>query len=182
MSGRIRLKGRFLRDQKGVAALEFALVMPILLALYLGLVASAQAMSTYRKLSDATVEAANISSQYTAMSKGDPTLILAATSQIMAPISATPLSGVLSLVQTDANNNATVTWSCAYNGGTPLNAAANIPLAAAVRQPNTSYFIVQMNCQFKPFVDQGAFPSTAMSSQAISLPRLSQSVPLTGGC
>lgn len=165
-----------------MAALEFALVMPILLGLYLGLIASSQAMSTYRKLTDATVEAANVASQYTTMSTGDPSLILGATSQIMTPLSTTPLSGVLSLISTDANNNATVTWSCGYNGGTALTANASFAMNSNVKQPNTSYFVVQMSYAYTPIVGGGIFPSTTMNSQSISLPRLSQTVPLTGTC
>jgi len=177
-----RIKFNIIENQMGVAALEFALVMPILLALYLGLVASSQAMSTYRKLTDATVEAANVASQYTTMSNGDPSLILGATSQIMTPLSTTPLSGVLSLVSTDANNDATVKWSCGYNGGKPLTANTSFALNSNVKQPNTSYFVVQMSYDYKPIAGQGIFPSTTMNSQSISLPRLSQTVPLTGTC
>ncbi len=177
---RIILRG--LGDEKGIAALEFAMIFPILMGLYLGIVATSQALGTYRKLTDATVEAANVASQYAAMQPGDPALILGAASQIMTPISTAPFGGVMSLVTTNAAKTAKVTWSCAYNGATPLAQNATFPLPANMAQANTAYLVVQTAYAFSPSFGAAQFPATTMSDQAIILPRLSTTVPLSGGC
>ena len=53
----------FLRARGGATAVEFALLLPFLLLLYLGGFELTQALSTYRKLTDTTAELASIVSQ-----------------------------------------------------------------------------------------------------------------------
>lgn len=172
-----RLAGRALRDGRGVAAIEFALVTPLLLFVGLGGYALTDACSTYRKLTDTTVEAANVAAQYTTMQAADAQSVMAATAQIMTPYPTANLSAVLSVITTDVNSKATVLWSQAYQGGTALNKNTTFALPANLAQPNTSYVVVQANYKFVPLTGSGLAASIPMQDQLIILPRQSPSIP-----
>ena len=83
------------RDKRGVAAVEFALIVPIVIVVYALGFELAQASTVYRKLTDTTVQLANVTSQYTAVADTDVNNIFGASSQIMVPYSTTPLTIVL---------------------------------------------------------------------------------------
>jgi len=180
---RARLSGcliAFARARSGVAAIEFALLLPFLLALYLGGFEITQALSTYRKLTDTTTEIANIVSQYAVMSSTDVASVFAASSQIMTPASATNLKIVLSEVSTDANSNPTVTWSQAYNGASALQANSQVSLPAGLAMANTSYILVQTTYQYTPVIGAAFVRPISLHNQIYMLPRRSSSIAYTG--
>ena len=76
---------RLRRDTRGVAAVEFALVVPMVIVVYALGFELAQASTVYRKLTDTTVQLANVTSQYTTVAAPDCTNIFNASSQIMSP-------------------------------------------------------------------------------------------------
>lgn len=180
---RARFRGcliAFARARRGVAAVEFALLLPFLLALYLGGYEITQALSLYRKLTDTTTEIANIVSQYAIMSSSDVNSVFAASTQIMMPASATNLKIVLSEVSTDASSNPTVTWSQAYNGASALQASSKVTLPAGLAMANTSYILVQTTYQFTPVIGAAFVPPISLHNQIYMLPRRSNSITYTG--
>ena len=74
---------RLRRDTRGVAAVEFALVVPIVIVVYALGFELAQASTVYRKLTDTTVQLANVTSQYTTTACPDLTNIFGASKQVM---------------------------------------------------------------------------------------------------
>jgi Flp pilus assembly protein TadG len=182
MSARARLRGLARRwlDERGVAAVEFAFTVPVLLIVYLGGFELSQAMATYRKVSDTTVELANVAAQYTTMSQLDVTSVMNASAQIMAPYSTSSLTIVLSEITTDANNQATVTWSRPYNGATALTPGAQITLPAGLSSPSTSYILVQTTYRYTPIAGSQFLGPVPMTDQIYMLPRASSSIPYTG--
>jgi Flp pilus assembly protein TadG len=168
------------RDDRGVAAVEFAFIAPVLLVLYLGGFELSQAMATYRKVSDTTVELANVAAQYTTMSAADVSSVMNASSQIMAPYATSNLTIVLSEVTTDANNQAKVTWSQPYNGATALTAGSSITLPTGLSSPSTNYILVQTTYLYTPVIGSRFLSPVPMRDQIYMLPRASASIPYTG--
>ncbi len=173
----LRLIRRWTCDRRGVAAVEFALVLPALLALYLGGYEAEQCVSINRKLDLTTSELGNVVSQYTSMQTTDVSTVFNASAQIMAPYSTSNLTIVLSEVQTDTNSNATVTWSQAYGGATALTKQAKVVMPAGLAQPSTTYMLVQTAYAYSPTVGAGFFPKVPLASQLYILPRASASIP-----
>ena len=165
------------RREDGVAALEFALVLPGLLVIGLGGFAVTEAISTYRKLTDATVETANVAAQYVSMQASDAQAVMSATSQIMTPFPTTALQEVMSLVSTDILGNATVVWSQGYQGGVALPKSSKVTLPTAMAQPNTTYVLVHTTYLYVPVAGSSVIPSVPLSDQIIMLPRASASIP-----
>jgi Flp pilus assembly protein TadG len=167
-------------DRRGLAAIEFALILPMLLILYLGGYQVTQAISAYRKLSDTTVEIANITAQYQTMSAVDMSTVMNATSQIMAPFSTQSLQVVVSEIGTDANNKATVQWSVGYQGGTALTKGATVTLPTGMSSKSTCYILAQTKFTWTSVISFGSFQSVPMSDQIYMIPRQSAQILYTG--
>lgn len=168
------------RCREGVAAVEFALVLPFLLLFYLAGYEATQAASTYRKVTDTTAEIANIVSQYAAMSSSDVTGVFSASAQIMAPRRTSPLSIVLSAVSTDAKNKATVAWSRSYNGASALAVGSLVTMPAGLSVANTSYILVQTTYLYTPTIGPEFVKPIPMHSAIFMLPRRSTTITFTG--
>jgi Flp pilus assembly protein TadG len=174
-----RLHG-LLDDVKGVAAVEFALILPIVLMLFLGGMELSNAAATHRKLTDTTIELANVVSQYTTMAPPDVSSVFNASAQIMAPYPTSQLSIVLSEVTTNSSNVPRVTWSQAYNGATPLAVGATVTMPSGLPQPSTSYMLVQTTYAYSPTFGSGYVSAIPMSDSIYILPRQSATITYTG--
>ncbi|NDU79348.1 pilus assembly protein, partial [Actinomadura sp. DSM 109109] len=62
---------RLFRDERGIALVEFALSVPLLLLMFIGSYQLTDAISAYRKVTTATRAIADLSSQYTTVSNSD---------------------------------------------------------------------------------------------------------------
>jgi Flp pilus assembly protein TadG len=168
------------RARSGATAVEFALLLPFLLTLYLGGFELTRGLSTYRKLTDTTTEIGSIVSQYPTLSAANLASIFGASTQIMQPYSAANLKIVLSEVSTDASGNPTVTWSQGYNGGAPLVVGSAVSMPPGLALPSTSYVLVQTSYIYSPTIGAAFVPSIPLSDSIYMLPRQSSSIAYTG--
>ena len=116
LAGALRCIARLARDRRGVSAIEFAMIAPVLILLYVGTVELGTALTVYRRTSQVAATAADLTAQVKTVTKSDIADIEAASSSILTPYSTTPLKIVLSSVVADRNNNGKVEWSCASSG------------------------------------------------------------------
>jgi Flp pilus assembly protein TadG len=171
---------RLRRDTRGVAAVEFALVVPIVIVVYALGFELAQASTVYRKLTDTTVQLANVTSQYTTTACPDLTNIFGASTQVMSPYDPSPLTIVLSQVKTDASSNPTVSWSVPYPSTvTPLTTGAAVVMPAGMASPNSHYILVQTTYTYTPVIGGAFMANLPMSNQVFMIPRESPSIPCT---
>ena len=122
-----RLYRRFAASTRGVAAIEFAMVLPVLAGLFLTTFDGGRALAVYMKVRAATYALDAIANQYTVtdpIQATDMTNIVGATSAVLAPYSGSPLVVTLSQIAVNSSSNATVAWSYSLNGTalTPGNA------------------------------------------------------------
>src|SRR3990172_7279898 len=129
----------FTGDRTGVSAVEFALLLPLMLSLYLGAVELGGALTIERKVTHVTSSLADLVTQSRTISNNDMDNILDAAASVITPYDNGLLSIKVSGVSIDSEGTARVAWSDARND-TPLAVNAVITLPQAVRQPNT--FIV----------------------------------------
>jgi Flp pilus assembly protein TadG len=174
---------RWRADATGAAAVEFALIVPVLLVLYLAGYEVSQVVSTYRKVCDTTAQLANIVTQETAVTKASLTTYMDATSQIMAPYPTANLKVVVSQINVNYTTNAaTVGWSEAYQGGTANTAGATWSLPAklinAGNTTNYSYILVQSSYTYTPQIGAAFMAkSYPMSNQLYMAPRQVATIP-----
>src|SRR5664279_4071699 len=109
---------RFGRNRRGVSAVEFAFIAPVMIGLYLGCVEISDGVAADRKVSLVAGALANLTAQVNpaTISTADMTNILNASSAIIAPYSAGNLKMTVSCLSIDASKNVTVKWSVTKNG------------------------------------------------------------------
>jgi len=171
-----RLQG-FGRARRGTATVEFALVMPMLLVVYLGGIAASQAVSTWRKVCDTTSQVTNVIDQFTSAQASDVQGVMTAAAQIMYPFSTSSLKEVITEVSVNSSGSATVTWSQAYNGGVALAKGAAVTLPSSLAQPNATVMWVQASYAYTPVAGITFFPTVTMNQQLYGIPRSSSSIP-----
>ena len=76
-----RLRG----DQDGVSSVEFAMLLPLMLTLYLGAVEISQAVGIDRKVTLTSRTLADLTSQVSSLSSSDMSNVLNASSAVIAP-------------------------------------------------------------------------------------------------
>ena len=173
------LARRVIRQDGGVALIEFALSLPVLMLLYLGGYQLCDALSCKRKVTITTRAGADLTSQFTTVAPSDLTGVMGDSAQIMTPYSASRASIQVSQLYTDSNGNTTVSWSMAQNAQ-PLATNSVYTLPALIKT-NSSYIIVaKVVYAYKPAVSFGLVPNLTFGDTIYMNPRNSNSVTCNG--
>jgi Flp pilus assembly protein TadG len=101
-----------LRDQNGIAATEFAVIVPIMLVMFFGTVEISSGVAVNRKVTLVARTVSDLTSQ-SAAAVDDNFLqnVFTASIAITAPYSATPTQATVSEIYIDSNNVAKIQWS-----------------------------------------------------------------------
>jgi Flp pilus assembly protein TadG len=169
----LRLRG----DQSGVSAVEFAMLLPLMITLYLGTVEISQAVGVDRKVTLTTRTVADLASQVTTINNTDMTNLLNASSSVIIPYDTTKgqLKVTVSEVDIDANGTAKVAWSDTL-GGTARTKGATVTLPAALNVANTSLIWGEVSYTYTPTIGYVVTGSLNLSDQIYMRPRLSNTV------
>lgn len=124
-----QLMKRFQRETSGAAAVEFALLLPVLLFLYLSVVELCQAFMVQRRVSHATSQIADIVAQSDRVNKSTLNGFFDVANMIITPFSSAPLQIKVTSVGTDNQGRAVVKWSHA-RGMTPDVKNSRVPAEA----------------------------------------------------
>lgn len=174
-SGRL---SKLARDQRGVSAVEFALLLPLMVTLYLGTVEISQGISADRKVTLTTRTVADLISQVSTINNAGMTDILNASSSVMSPYSTNGLKVTVTSVNIDANSKATVTWSDSLNG-TPRSVGSTVTLPTALVVPNSSVIWSEVQYLYKPTVGYIITGTLTLKDQLYMAPRISTTVSRT---
>jgi Flp pilus assembly protein TadG len=170
MTGREAARAPFLADERAISAVEFALILPIALMLYLGLVVLALGQRASQKidlvahsLSDLAAQQLTGGSASGQAGMTETTIqgIFSAATTLMAPYSATGLQMTISEVTISADASqpggykASVNWSIAKNAG-------------ALR-PCTIGGVAKLNAADTRPVDPNSMPTSYTAAKTVSL-------------
>lgn len=164
---------RFTRDRRGVSAVEFAFIAPVMIGLYLGCVEISDGVAADRKVSLVVDALANLSSQVTTISTANMTDILNASSSIIAPYSAANLKATLSCLKIDQNGNVTVAWSAATPNGTARAAGSSVTIPGALAIPSSSLLFSEASYAYTPAVGYTISGTLTLSDKMYMAPRIS---------
>lgn len=179
---------RALSDWRGVSAIEFALLAPVLIILYVASTELGNALTISRRTSAVASTAADLASQVKSVSNADLADITSAASSILTPYPTAPLKIVLTSVVADDKNTTKVDWSYATNGGGPRAKGSAVTLPVGLTQANSSVIMAEVTYAFTPltnlnlnFGDRGSFTmgSFTMSRTFYTRPRKSLTVAKT---
>jgi Flp pilus assembly protein TadG len=159
------LAAGMLRDRRGNAAVEFAVIVPLMLTMFFGTVEFSSGVAVDRKiglvartLSDLTSQSLNTTSDTELQN------IFAASSAILSPYSVTPIQPTISEIYVDASKIAKIQWSKSATlslvSGAPTavlkNSARNkgdvvtIPLGLQI--PDTYLIFTEIDYKYVPAV------------------------------
>ncbi len=167
--------GRFVQDRRGVSAVEFALLAPLMIALYLGCVEISDGVAADRKVSLVAGAVANLTAQVTTISSADMTNILNASSAIIQPYSSSNLAVVVSCLNIDGSKNVKVKWSATRNG-TARAAGSSYTFdaqSAALNVANTQLILAEVTYNYTPIVGYTITGTLTLSDHMFMSPRIS---------
>jgi Flp pilus assembly protein TadG len=170
---------RIAQDKRGVSAVEFALIAPLLVSLYLGCIEISDGVAADRKVTLVASAVANLVAQSTTISASDMSNILDASSAIIAPYASANLKITVSCISIDANKNATVKWSQTRNG-TALSGTASVPTDLQVA--NTQLIYAQASYAYKPVIGYTITGTVNLSEKMYMMPRITAPTSGTTTC
>jgi len=166
---------RFLRDKRGVSAVEFAMLLPLMITLYLGGVEVSQAIAVDRKVTLVARTLGDLVAQATSVNATDMTNILNAATTVVAPYPDTVLKVTVSRVDVDAQSVAKVVWSKTKNG-TARAVNSTVTLPAALNTASTSLIWAESEYAYTPTIGYVIVGTKTLKDQIYMRPRLSDTV------
>jgi Flp pilus assembly protein TadG len=184
--------GRLLHDRRGVAAVEFAFIVPLLLSMYFVTMEVSQAIETNKKVSRVGSMVADLIAQQQSISKAEVDAVMQIGESLLQPYNRSKPKIVITAVQitTDPTPKVQVFWSRKLdNGATSPDAAkgTTTTVPAALNVAGSFLIKVESDLAYKPVVTwaaadkqtlglTAAFDSISMSETYYLRPRMSPQV------
>lgn len=176
-----RLRARHNRLRHGIAAMEFALTIPIWVTLLLGAADGTYFLLVNEKIDRIAYTVTDIVTQYQAITIANLNDILLASSQLMQPF---PFANqgivIVTSVYKPSGQNAYICWQ--YSGGGGLTQTSRIGTTGGAPSlpngltlnDNENVIIAEVYYKFSPmFVNEGLFTNSQLYRVGIYKPRLS---------
>jgi Flp pilus assembly protein TadG len=172
-----KIRRRFIASTGGLAAIEFAMILPVMVILFLATFDGGRAIAVYMKMRAATYALASISNQYLTIGTSDLATIMTATSDVFAPYAVTSSNPVLTISQIaiSASGAATYSWSYSQGGSAHAQgAAATVPTAL---KTNSTYLIfAEVSYTFTPLFGYFTSAPITFTDNLYVTPRVSNCV------
>ncbi len=177
----------FHSDRRGVAAVEFALVLPVMLAIYLGGVEVGDGFAIDTRVTLVTRAVTDLTTQYITIDSQDMSNILNAATTIVTPYSSANIIVTVSEVTIASSGTATVTWSASLNGTARVTGSAISPpasLQAQAKAVGTSIKLIlgEVSYNYTPAIGYVMTGTIAMSDSYYMSPRLSNCITYNSVC
>jgi Flp pilus assembly protein TadG len=176
---------RFALDQRGVSAVEFAILLPLMLTMYLGGVEISQAVSADRKTTLVAHTIGDLTAQASNVTTADMTNVLNAGAAVAYPFSSSNLTETVTAVCINsAGTIATVLWSRASPNGTARTGVVTSSIPSALMVASTSLIWGEATYAYRPTIGWTITGTLNLSDKFFLRPRLSNSVTLdsAAGC
>lgn len=186
---------RFGRARAGVSAVEFALILPFMLTLYLGgselgdgLAAQFKSTLAARTVADLTTQSNCQNGTVSCVDSTAMSQILGAAPIVMTPYAAGSMAVTVSELQTNGSNTATVQWSCSSNGTPRVSGSLFSPTTSDLQEllqklPNPSYLILgEVTYPYTPSLGYAITGTINIYENALFFPRILSSVTNNNAC
>jgi Flp pilus assembly protein TadG len=173
---------RFRSHEKGIAAVEFALTLPIMLFVFVGITQVGQAVSISHRVTITARTITDLVTRETVSTGNVPATTiqtdLAAAAQVIAPYPSTPLNVTVSEITTDSNGNATVTWSQSWpNNNNALVAGSPFTLPTTLQGNNVSVIYGKVTYSYTPILGYKIIQPMTLSDSLYLYPRTGTNIP-----
>jgi len=184
---------RFCRDRRGVAAIEFAFIVPVLLIMYFITMEASQAIETSKKVSRIGSMVADLVTQQTAVVKADLDAMMQIGTSTLQPYNRSLPTIIITGIQItdEAAPRVQVAWSrklvgTTYSADAAEGSITTVPSSLNIR--NTFLVRVESDLGYKPIITwsagssqtlglTSAFNNISMSETYYLRPRRSPTIP-----
>lgn len=163
---------RLIGDRRGVAMIEFALVLPVMLILYLGGVQLQDAVSCKRKVTITARAAVDLIAQSTTgvTSAAEVQANLTAATQVMQPYAPGTTQIRVTEIATDSQGRTSIVWSRGQNAY-PYTRGIRVRVNPAMSAPGTSFLLAEVGYPYNPVATFGVFGPIALYDYIWMVPR-----------
>lgn len=162
MLGPARLMKRLFHDRQGVGAVEFAIIFPILLALYITAFELTVGFSVYKRATHAAGTIADLVSQQATVNKAYLGTMEDVAAAIFVPYATTGLKLKISAITIDASKKATISWSWDQDDARPYAPGTPATVPADLLQPNSFLIHAEIAIPHKLLMFMSNSPTTIM--------------------
>jgi Flp pilus assembly protein TadG len=157
-------------DCAGVAAVEFAFIVPLMLVLFFGTNEFAQGVAVDRKVAIMARTLADLASQNTSVTTTQLNNFFAASTAVMTPYSPGPVRATLSELYVDPSSlQVRVQWSA---GASPRSVSSNVTIPSQLRIAGTYLLFAEVSYQYVPTIGYVMAPAGInLSEVAYTRPR-----------
>ncbi|TPI22597.1 pilus assembly protein [Mesorhizobium sp. B4-1-1] len=184
---------RFCRDRRGVAAIEFAFIVPVLLIMYFITMEASQAIETSKKVSRIGSMVADLVTQQQTVVKANLDAMMKIGTSTLQPYNRSLPTIIITGIQItdEAAPRVQVAWSrkvvgTTYSADAAVNATTTVPATLIIR--NTFLVRVESDLGYKPIITwsasnsqtlglTSAFNNISMSETYYLRPRRSPTIP-----
>ncbi|MBX3445908.1 MAG: pilus assembly protein [Parvibaculaceae bacterium] len=160
----------FARNCAGLAAVEFALIVPLMLLFYLGSVEATNMLTANRRVTAVAYTAADLTAQAATISNADMTDIFSASSAILSPFPTGPLSVRITSVVANASGSPRVAWSDGFQIA-PRTVNSTVTLPAGLVTPGTSVVMTEVTYGYSSPVSSVVTETLTFTETAYLKPR-----------
>ncbi len=185
LCGKTRLR-RLHADRSGISAVEFALILPIIIVLIAASEDFGQALMVDRRMSQISATTTDLTAQQGSWTTSNLDAILSGTSTIIQPFPNGSLTIVVAALNVDASLNTTVAWSRGYNASAwAVGSKPPITVSKTILQSGVQMIVAQATYSLTTPFASLLKPVTGLSSYTysrigINRPRVSNTISLTG--
>lgn len=172
------LARRFGRDRAGLSAVEFALILPVMVGLFFGGTELSDGLTISRKVTHITSSLSDLVTQSKTITDADMANILDAAAAVITPYSDSLLKIKVTQIKIDASNKPTVSWSDAMND-TALSVGSSISVPAALLTPSTYLISAEVHYSYTPTVGYILTGTYDITDKFYLRPRLTDSIART---
>jgi Flp pilus assembly protein TadG len=140
-----RLIAGLVRNERGSAAVEFAVIVPIMLVMFFGVVEAASGIAVDRKVTLVARTLSDLTSQSSCVTQADIDGFALTGKAMMTPYSTTPLLSTITAIYVDENLDAKVQWS---KGSAPKSGTVSIPPGLKIAK--TNLILAEVEYLYKP--------------------------------
>lgn len=161
------------RDRAGVSAVEFAMLLPIMLTLYFGAVEITQGLSVDRKVTLAARVSADLVTQASSVDTAALNGVFQAAQAMITPYPISSLKVTITEVKIDGQGQPSVVWSHTFNGD---KRSGNVTLPAGLVVKNTYLIWGEVSYEYSPTVGYIFKDKITLTDQIFMRPRLTDKV------
>ncbi|MGR9263104.1 TadE/TadG family type IV pilus assembly protein [Rhizobium leguminosarum] len=160
---------RLARDRKGAGAIEFAILFPVLIMLYIGAFEITIGLSVSKRATRAAGTVADLVTQQQSVTKSALAQMPSVATAIFVPYNSTSLTLKITGITIDASANAKVLWSWAQDGTVPYAKNATVSNVPSDMKTANSFLVrTELSIPYTMFLFAPNFMPDGMRTITIS--------------